>query len=41
MQEIKRYIKQLGQVVVYYRDVTIKTPQGDEKGVGVKFEKKD
>ena len=41
MQEVKRYIKQLGQVVVYYRDVTIKTPEGDKKGVGVKIETKD
>ena len=35
MQELKRYIKQLGEVVVYYRNVTIKTPDGStEKGVG-------
>ena len=27
MQEIKRYIKQLGEVVIYYRDVTM--PNGD------------
>ena len=32
MQELKRYIKQLGEVVLYYRDVTM--PNGD-KGVGV------
>ena len=32
MQEIKRYIKQLGEVVIYYRNVTM--PNG-EKGVGV------
>mgnify|MGYP000850932098 CR=1 FL=1 len=37
MQELKRYIKQLGEVVVYYRDVTM--PNGD-KGVGVQVEKK-
>ena len=37
LQEIKRYIKQLGEVVVYYRDVTM--PSG-EKGVGVQVEKK-
>lgn len=37
LQEIKRYIKQLGEVVVYYRDVTM--PNG-EKGVGVQVEKK-
>jgi len=32
MQELKRYIKQLGEVVIYYRSVTM--PNGD-KGVGV------
>ena len=37
MQELKRYIKQLGEVVIYYRDVTM--PNG-EKGVGVSVEKK-
>mgnify|MGYP000383027732 FL=1 len=37
MQELKRYIKQLGEVVIYYRDVTM--PNGD-KGVGVQVEKK-
>ena len=36
MQELKRYIKQLGEVVVYYRSVTIK----GEPGVGVAIEKK-
>lgn len=41
MQELKRYIKQLGEVVVYYRDVTIKTPKGNEKGVAVQIEKKN
>ena len=25
MQELKRYIKQLGEVVLYYREVTTKT----------------
>jgi len=36
MQELKRYIKQLGEVVVYYRNVTIKNPDGTtEQGVGV------
>ncbi len=38
MQELKRYIKQLGEVVVYYRNVTM--PDG-EKGMGVAIEKKD
>ena len=37
MQELKRYIKQLGEVIIYYRDVTL--PNG-EKGVGVSVEKK-
>ena len=32
MQELKRYINQLGEVVIYYREVTM--PNG-EKGVGV------
>ena len=41
MQELKRYIKQLGEVVVYYRNVTIKTPKGNEKGVAVQIEKKN
>lgn len=36
MQELKRYIKQLGEVVIYYRDVTM--PNG-EKGVGVGIQK--
>ena len=36
MQELKRYIKQMGEVIVYYRNVTIKNPDGtEEKGVGV------
>jgi hypothetical protein len=25
MQELKRYIKQIGEVVIYYREVTTKT----------------
>ena len=36
MQELKRYIKQLGEVVVYYRNVTIKNSDGTtEQAVGV------
>ncbi len=31
-QEIRRYIRELGEVIVYYRDVTL--PNG-EKGVGI------
>ena len=27
MQELKRYIKQLGEVIVYYRDVTVKNDE--------------
>ena len=38
MQELKRYIKQLGEVVLYYRDVTM--PNGD-KGVGVGIKTND
>lgn len=42
MQELKRYIKQLGGVVVYYRSVTIKNPDGtEEKAVGVSNTKDD
>ena len=37
MQELKRYINQLGEVVIYYRNVTM--PNG-EKGVGVAVETK-
>ena len=37
MQELKRYIKQLGEVVIYYRNVTM--PDG-QKGVGIEVEKK-
>jgi len=35
LQEIKRYIKQLGEVVVYYRNVTM--PNGED-GVGIAVE---
>ena len=36
MQELKRYIKQLCEVVVYFRNVTIKNPDGStESGVCV------
>ncbi len=35
-QEIRRYIRELGEVVVYYRNVTM--PNGD-KAVGVEIEK--
>ena len=38
MQELKRYLKQLGEVVLYYRDVTM--PNGD-KGVGVGIKTND
>ena len=38
MQELKRYLKQLGEVVIYYRNVTM--PNGD-KGVGVAVKKND
>ena len=34
MQELKRYIKQLGEVVIYYRNVTIK----DKPAVGAAIE---
>ena len=38
MQEIKRYIKQVGEVIVYYREVTL--PNG-QKGVGAEIKVKD
>ncbi len=38
MQELKRYINQLGEVVIYYRNVTM--PNG-EKGLGVGVKKND
>ena len=38
MQELKRYINQLGEVVIYYRNVTI--PNG-EKGLGVAVKKNE
>ena len=38
MQELKRYLKQLGEVVVYYKNVTM--PNGD-KGAGVAIKKDD
>ena len=41
MQEVKRYVRELGEVIVYYRTVTIKTPEGEEPGVGIEWEKKD
>lgn len=41
MQEVKRYVRELGEVIVYYRSVTIKTPEGEEPGVGIEWEKKE
>ena len=38
MQEIKRYINQLGEVVLYYRNVTM--PDGEKgEGIGIKVKK--
>ena len=37
VQELRRYIRELAEVIVYYREVTM--PNGD-KGIGVKVEKK-
>lgn len=37
MQELRRYIRELGEVVVYYRDVTI----NDKPGVGAAIKKND
>ena len=38
MQELRRYIRELGEVIVYYREVTL--PDG-QKGKGIVVEKKD
>ena len=38
MQELKRYIKQMGAVIIYYRNVTM--PNG-EQGVGAKVTKNE
>jgi hypothetical protein len=38
-QEIKRYINQLGEVIVYYRNVTINDE--DAGAVEIKVEKED
>ena len=37
MQELKRYIKQMGEVIIYYRNVTIK----GEPGVGAAVKKNE
>ena len=35
MQELRRYIREVQEVVVYFRNVTIKKPDGtEEAGVG-------
>ena len=34
MQELRRYIREVQEVVVYYRNVTIKTPTGDQPAIG-------
>ena len=39
MQELRRYIREVQEVIVYYRNVTIKTPQGDQDAIGLKVEK--
>lgn len=38
MQEIRRYIRELGEVIVYYRNVTL--PDGQE-GIGVEVKKNE
>ena len=35
-QEIKRYINQLGEVIVYYRNVTVNDDEAEAIGVKVK-----
>ena len=39
MQELRRYSREVQEVIVYYRNVTIKTPQGDQDAIGLKVEK--
>ena len=42
MQEPRRYIREVQEVVVYYRNVTIKNPDGSTSdGVGIQFKKSD
>ena len=41
MQELRRYIREVQEVVVYYRSVTIKTPKGDKDAVGAQVKLKD
>ncbi len=38
-QELKRYINQLGEVIVYYRNVTVNDEQAQALGIKVKEEK--
>lgn len=38
VQELRRYIRELGEVIIYYRNVTL--PNG-EKGEGIAIEKKE
>ena len=40
MQELRRYIREVQEVVVYYRNVTIKTPKGDQQGLGAQVKVK-
>lgn len=42
MQELRRYIREVQEVVVYYRNVTIKNPDGSTSdGVGIQVKKSD
>ena len=38
MQELRRYIREVQEVVIYYRNVTIKTPNGNKPGIGAEVE---
>ena len=38
MQELKRYIKQMGEVIVYYRNVTM---PNDDKELGIAVKKNE
>ena len=31
VQELRRYIRELGEVIVYYKEVTVKKPKAEEE----------
>ena len=40
MQELRRYIREVQEVIIYYRNVTIKTPTGNKPAIGAEVEVK-